>query len=94
MSNDIDKFNQEVLDVLGKDALVIAMEELAELSQAISKVYRGKGNMDNLAEEIADVMIVLDWVKTYTDISYEAIDSYYINKLNRIDSRLKEGTLC
>lgn len=94
MDNDIDKFNQEILDVLGKDVLVIAMEELAELSQAISKVYRGKGNMDNLAEEIADVMIVLDWVKTYTDISYEVIDSYYINKLNRLDSRLKEGTLC
>lgn len=40
----------------------IAMEELAELIQAISKAKRGKLNRDNLIEEIADVYLIIDWL--------------------------------
>lgn len=38
---------------------VVCMEELSELSQAISKEIRGIGDRSNLIEEMADV-IVLD----------------------------------
>lgn len=39
---------------------VVAMEEMGELIQQISKELRGKGDIDHLAEEIADVQIMLD----------------------------------
>lgn len=50
------------------------IEEMAELAQAINKLYRAKGNgqptdidikeaLDHIHEEIADVEIVLDQIK-------------------------------
>ena len=36
---------------------VVCMEELSELSQAISKEIRGIGDRSNLVEEMADVII-------------------------------------
>ncbi len=41
----------------------IAMEECAELIQAISKYKRGKPDRDNMAEEIADVLISIENMK-------------------------------
>ena len=49
----------------GDKTLIIAMEELAELQQALSKFLRKKPNMDNLHEEFADVMICMEWIKMY-----------------------------
>ena len=46
----------------------IAMEECAELIQAISKAKRGKLDADNMAEEIADVLIGIEWLKELYDI--------------------------
>lgn len=45
--------------------LVICAEEMAELIQCISKVIRGKNNMNDLSvlEEIADVEFCLDTIK-------------------------------
>ena len=39
---------------------VVAMEEMGELIQEISKDLRGKGNVERMAEEIADVQIMLE----------------------------------
>ena len=39
----------------GHQNLIIVMEELAELSQAVSKQLRGIGDNTNLLEELADV---------------------------------------
>ena len=63
----------QVLETLQDKAMVIAMEELAELQQAISKGIRGKLNKDNLTEEIADVYIVLDWIKMYFSVNDEEL---------------------
>lgn len=38
----------------------VLVEEMAELTQAICKYWRGKAVYDNIAEEIADVSIMLD----------------------------------
>lgn len=40
--------------------MIVCNEELSELIQAVSKALRGKPNMDNIAEEMADVEIVLE----------------------------------
>lgn len=39
---------------------VIAMEECAELQQAISKYIRGDNDLTNLTEEMAHVLICID----------------------------------
>lgn len=84
---------KQALETLQYKSMVIAMEELAELQQAISKGIRGKLNKDNLTEEIADVYIVLDWIKSYFSIDGEELAKWYKYKENRIVDRLNRGEL-
>lgn len=51
--------------------LLIAMEELAELSQEVSKYLRGKGDYIGLLEELADVTIVIRHIKMILDVKEE-----------------------
>ena len=72
---------------------VIAMEECAELIQAISKVKRygfvGEYR-DNLIEEIADVSIVIREIMMIFGISVGDINEVIDSKIQRIKSRLEE----
>ena len=55
---------RELLDYYGKDyELDVVCEELAELIQAITKHKRGLSNTDNIIEETAHVLIVIDHLK-------------------------------
>ena len=42
---------------------IVALEELSECQKEICKVLRSKGNMDHLAEEVADATICLEQVR-------------------------------
>lgn len=88
-----DNIMKQILETLQDKSMVIAMEELAELQQAISKGIRGKLDKDNLTEEIADVYIVLDWIKSYYDVDGEELAKWYKYKENRIVDRLNRGEL-
>lgn len=70
---------------------VIAMEECAELIQAISKVRRygfGGQYKDNLIEEIADVDIVITELLMMFDILPCEVESIMDSKIQRIKKRL------
>ena len=71
---------------------VIAMEECAELIQAISKVKRygfAGEYKDNLIEEIADVSIVIREIMMIFGISVGDINEVFDSKIQRIKSRLE-----
>ena len=71
---------------------VIAMEECAELIQAISKVRRygfGGQHKDNLIEEIADVDIVITELMMMFDISQDEFYNVLDRKIKRIKNRLE-----
>lgn len=63
--------------------LVVCMEELSELTQAISKEIRGRGDRSNLVEEMADVIICLEILKQVFEITDEDIDSWIKYKQER-----------
>lgn len=67
----------------------IAMEECAELIQAISKAKRGKLDADNMAEEIADVLIGIEWLKELYDIDTLEVQKWIAYKQNRIAKKLE-----
>lgn len=59
-----EKLYANALDIWGEKAqLTVAIEELAELQQAISKVIREKPDWENLAEEVADVEIMIEQLR-------------------------------
>ncbi|MCU7195538.1 hypothetical protein GMB34_13725 [Turicibacter sanguinis] len=67
---------------------IVAMEELGELIQAISKRARGKDNRDNLAEEIADVEIMLEQLKYIHNCPIE-VELWKARKLDKLKSMVE-----
>lgn len=73
--------------------LTVAMEESAELIQAISKIKRYgcvEEYYDNLNEEIADVSICIDLLLKMKCADANKIDDYYKKKLERLFNRAKK----
>ena len=61
----------------------IAMEEFAELTQAISKQIRGYDNRIGLLEEMADAYICLNFLESIFDIKPEDLQKAIDVKLQR-----------
>lgn len=87
------KLVQKIIDKNGiTNQLFIAVEECAELQQAISKCYRNKELIptevrENLIEEIADVMICLEQLKVIFHINEEELKCWIEVKENRLKNR-------
>ncbi|MDR2269105.1 MAG: hypothetical protein LBD94_02880 [Rickettsiales bacterium] len=81
-----DDDRKEQIELMGEKTIVlIAVEEMAELSKALLKnVNRGKNNIDAIFEEIGDVSNMLEFLKMIYGISDEKIwlyeDEKYIKK--------------
>ncbi len=67
--------------------VIVAIEELSELQKELCKALRGRKNTDNLAEEIADVYIMLEQMMIYFNISKADVDSMISTKLARTKER-------
>lgn len=76
----------KAIKIFGEDMQkIVAMEELAELQQALSKDLRGKDN--NVEEEIADVYIMLMQLELMYDKT--KIEEWIDKKIDRLDKRLR-----
>lgn len=71
--------------------LIICMEELAELQQAISKELRGKGDTVNILEEVADVLLCIGYIQEIVGLSDDLIISAMNVKIDRLEKILIEG---
>ena len=81
---------QRAIAKYGKDAqMTMVLEEMSELQKEICKLWRGKDNRDAIAEEVADVEIMLDQLKLMLDIPYQ-VEQHRQNKLQRLQERLEE----
>lgn len=63
--------------------LIMAMEEMSELIQGLSKDIRGKRNEDNISEEIADVEIMIAQLKIIYQNDAE-VEKWKTDKLFRL----------
>ena len=71
------ELNRRAVSELGVvGATVIAIEELSELKQAVTKFMRKKGDIVNLAEEIADVKIMEDWMRVAYSVPEVSLKFY------------------
>ena len=83
---DWEKQNIENAEHYGYDAQrEVLYEEMAELTQAISKYRRNnsKKNFDNIIEEIADVEVMLHQIKHLLGINPKYVEQIKIEKVNR-----------
>lgn len=95
------RINNETMDRYGIERQsLVAMEELSELQKAISKLVRNpeektkplefKGLRHNLIEEMADVIICMDQLKEYYNITHAEIQINIDSKQARQRRRLLE----
>lgn len=70
--------------------MIIAMEEMAELTKELSKFLRGSHNEDAIAEEIADVRIMLEQLEIMFDCAGAAA-VYQEAKVERLRKRLEDN---
>ena len=67
--------------------LFMVFEEMSELQKELCKAVRGKANGDHIAEEIADVKIMLAQMQILFGNS-EKVEEYTSAKLKRLAERL------
>lgn len=84
---------QYLIEKYKKIQLVVALEEMSELQKELTKAIRGKTNLNNIIEELADVEIMLDQIKLYFDITQDTINKQKQLKLERIQERIFSNTL-
>ena len=78
----------EAVRTYGKQSqIVLAMEEMSELTKELSKNLRGRNNTAALAEEIADVEIMLEQLKTIYR-NRALVDRVRAKKLIRLSDRI------
>ncbi|OUP27334.1 hypothetical protein [Faecalibacterium sp. An192] len=83
---------QRAIDAYGKDhQLIICMEEMAELTKELSKNLRGHNNLQEIAEEVADVEVMLEQVKLIFHLREAAIEAKEA-KLLRLRERIIKDT--
>lgn len=70
---------------------VVAIEELSECQKEICKQLRGTGNMEHMAEEIADSIIMLEQLQMIFSIG-NLVAQYMDAKIERLDSRIGEDS--
>lgn len=76
------------LNKWGADAqTVMVFEEMSELQKELCKHARGKENVEQIAEEIADVQIMLEQMIILHDCK-KAVDDYKDKKIDRLASRI------
>lgn len=83
---------QAAIEKYGAEAqVVVALEEMAELQQALTKFLRGNPDQKNINEEMADVSIMLEQLKLIFN-NRAAVTHWEHKKLTRLESRLKSSS--
>lgn len=80
---------QEAIDRYGTESqLMMVLEEMSELQKEICKWFRGKRYPDAIADEVADVEIMLEQVKIIFDLHGE-VNERIDRKIERLRYRLE-----
>lgn len=82
---------QTYIDKYGEDAQCkMAIEEMSELTKEMCKHFRGNDNLEHIAEEIADVEIMLDQLKIMFGLE-EKTKAYRKYKIKRMVERIGDN---
>jgi Maltooligosyl trehalose synthase len=89
MNNKETALYRATLDKWGADAqTAMCVEEMAELTKELCKWKRGKDNFNEIAEEIADVEIMLEQMKLLHGVSAK-VETVKVYKRSRLMERLE-----
>lgn len=67
---------------------IVALEELSEAQKEICKFLREQGDIDHLAEEVADATIMLEQIRVIFGIN-DSVNGWIDKKVQRLADRVK-----
>lgn len=79
---------KELIDKYGDKQVIVAIEELSELQKELCKYLRGKGNIENITEELADVWIMISQMQILFKIDSYDLEEKIDEKVLRTKERL------
>ena len=80
---------KKAIETYGKEnQSMMLFEEMAELQKEVCKSLRGNNNHDEIVEEIADVLIMIEQLKIMHDVKYRELNEMLNFKINRLKERL------
>ena len=86
-----DEICRAALKAFGAEAqMVMAIEEMSEMTKELCKHRRGRDNVEAIAEEIADVEIMLCQMVMLFDCAGQ-VDKFRRYKLERLAEQIKEA---
>lgn len=72
----------------GYHNIVIVVEELSELTKELTKALRDKQDLNGIIEELADVLICIDYVKEVFDVTDKELEYARSIKMNELKDKL------
>lgn len=89
-SEEENKIYLEAIEFFGETSQkIMVIEEMSELTKELCKELRERGNIENIADEIADVEITIAQIKNIYGIT-DAVKKHRDFKLHRFASRIAE----
>ena len=88
-----DKIYKAALSTWGRSPqILVCIEEMAELTKELIKFERGKGSLENIAEEIADVSIMLEQMALVFDCHNQIVEfkQFKLDRLKNTLEKIKE----
>lgn len=83
---------EKAIKFYGKDKqMIVAIEELSELQKEICKWQRGIGNYDHVVEEVADVIVMIEYLKLIFEINDKELEKAIDYKLKRLDDNINKA---
>lgn len=83
---------KKAIETYGKEnQSMMLFEEMAELQKKVCKSLRGNNNHDEIVEEIADVLIMIEQLKIMHDVKYRELNEMLNFKINRLKERLGQN---
>ncbi|MBO6087960.1 hypothetical protein J6P92_06420 [bacterium] len=84
------KIYNEAIEFFGNTSQkIMVIEEMSELTKELCKELRDRGNIENIADELADVEITLAQLKIIYDI-HDLVEQHKDFKLHRFAKNMSE----
>ena len=84
------KIYNEAIEFFGNTSQkIMVIEEMSELTKELCKELRDRGNIENIADELADVEITLAQLKIIYNI-YDLVEEHRDFKLRRLTKNMAE----
>ena len=82
---------ETIINHYGKTAQTVkAMEELSELIVELAKAFNGQGDVSHIAEEMADVHVMLDQLQIIFNIDDRVLEVIATEKIRRTLHKIKQ----